>query len=328
MAAPAPGYLRDCLAAFPEVTTRKYGTPFDLDAIERNVRKLRSARGPLTYRDLSYFVSPQHWWFEKFWVFPPEDKITARLERTTFDFWNLPRNQASVLERLLDVFKSIELVSIIVRFVKPETYGIISPPVERVLDVRRGRDAVETYTNYLRNLADIQAHYGLARAADADMALWVLHERCYGTLRDPETAAAFAADPFMLRLRAQNLMTELLTGDRYAQFAEALEHVNPRLAAVVACYTFELHLRSLGRQLGAAGDAIRLTDVIAALPAFGPVNEIRKGTWKRLKACRDALFHKGTSPTAEQTRALVREVRQLENDLAALHRLPPTRPPR
>jgi len=48
---------------------------------------------------------------------------------------------------LLEVFKSVELVSIILRFVKPEHYGIISPPVERVLDVQRGSDAVETYLN-------------------------------------------------------------------------------------------------------------------------------------------------------------------------------------
>ncbi|HEV8615287.1 MAG TPA: hypothetical protein VGU22_07310 [Methylomirabilota bacterium] len=325
MATSAPGYLHDCLAAFPEVSARKYGTPFDLAAIERNVRRLRSAREPLTYKDLSYFVSPEHWWFEKFWVFPAEDKITPKLARTRFDFWNLPRNQAVVLERLLDVFKSIELVSIILRFVKPEAYGIISPPVERVLDVRRGGDAVETYTNYLRDLAAIQAHYGFARAADVDMALWVLHERCYGTLRDQRTLAAFAADPFMLRLRAQNLVGDLLTGDRYAQFAEALEHVNPQLAAVVACYTFELQLRNLARELGSPGDAARLTEVIAALPLAGPVTELRKGNWKRLKGWRDALFHRGMSPTPEQSRALVREVRLLEDDIASLRAAAATR---
>lgn len=307
-------YLHDCLAAFPEISARKYGAPFDLAAIERAVRHLRGRR-PLTYADLSYFVSAEHWWFEKYWVLPPEDKISPKLAKLTFDFWNLPKRQDGVLRQLLEVFKSIELVSIILRFVKPEAYGIISPPVERVLDVRRGSDALETYRNYLEDLGAVCAHYGFPRAADADMALWALHERCWGTLRDPGIAAAYEADPFMLRLRAKNLVGHLLAGRSYGDFAHAMEHVDPQLAAIVACYTFELQLRALAARLGVR-PARTLNDLIDAFADSAVANDVRRAEWRRLKAVRDAVFHEGRRPRAEQIAALIREVRRLEADLS------------
>ncbi|HET7340124.1 MAG TPA: hypothetical protein VFL90_01585 [Methylomirabilota bacterium] len=316
-------YLHACLDAFGEVSERLYGTRFDLAAIEHTVAPLQR-RPLLTYKDLAYFVAPEHWWFEKFWVFPPEDKVTPALARQTFDFWNLPRNQDRELAKLLEVFRSIELVSIILRFVKPAAYGIISPPVERVLDVRRGSDARETYRNYLDDLREIQRHYRFARAADADMALWVLHERCFGTLRDAAIEAAWAADRFMLRLRAKNLVGHLLAGRSYAEFADALEASNPELAAVVACYAFELKLRALAERRGIVAPRafIKLGDLI---DAFAPVADpIRRGEWKRLKGFRDALFHEGRRPRVDQTAALIREVHRLERDLAA----PPLPKPR
>lgn len=309
------GYLHACLDAFGEISERLYGTRFDLAAIERAVAPLQR-RQLLSSKDLAYFVAPEHWWFEKFWVFPPEDRLTPALQRLRFDFWNLPKNQKRELGKLLEVFKSVELVSIVLRFVKPAAYGIISPPVERMLDVRRGGDAIETYENYLGDLRDVQRHYRFRRAADADMALWVLHERCFGTLRDPEIAAAYTADRFMLRLRAKNLVGHLLADRSYAEFADALEPSNLELAAVVACYAFELHLRALGERLGVAPARtfVKLGELIDAFPAS--VDPIRRGDWKRLKGFRDALFHEGRRPRAEQTVALIQEVRRLEEDLA------------
>lgn len=69
-------YLHTCFAAFRDVTEKKYGTPFDLPAIEASVAALRNQK-PLTYDDLRDFESPRHWWFQKYWVFPPEPKTLA-----------------------------------------------------------------------------------------------------------------------------------------------------------------------------------------------------------------------------------------------------------
>jgi len=69
-------YLHQCFLLFREVIETKYPSrSFDLPAIERSVKHLRREI-PLSYSDLAQFESPKHWWFEKFWVFPPEDQIS------------------------------------------------------------------------------------------------------------------------------------------------------------------------------------------------------------------------------------------------------------
>jgi len=326
MARTAPHYLKACFAAFQEVSRAKYGTPFDLPAIERTVAPLRSLR-TLTYQDLQYFEAKEHWWFERFWVFPPEHRITPALEKRTFDLWNLPKNEAEVIPELLDVFKSIELVSIILRFVKPEAYGIISPPVERVLDVRRGSDAVETYRNYLTDLREIARVCAFGRTAHADMALWVLHERCFGEHRDPEVERAWRTDPLFLRLRAKNLVLPLAELS-YPKLAEALHHVKPDLATLVACQALEALIREAGKLLAPSMTQPRakLEDVIDALPNWGKIDELRKAGWKRLKGVRNDLFHDGQQPTPKEMTDLIQEVVRLEEDLALLRAQGASRP--
>ena len=153
-------YLLTCLNEFPEICRKKYGTTFDLKAVEDRVKGLRR-KTELTYKDLHYFESPRHWWFQRFWVFPPESRVAPALKGIKFDFWNLSSdNESVVIRQLLYAFKSIELVSIILRFIRPENYAIFSSPTQRLLDIRRGRDPVETYVNYLRDLREIRTHCG------------------------------------------------------------------------------------------------------------------------------------------------------------------------
>lgn len=309
-------YLRTCLAAFPEICQKKYGMQFNMAAVEAKVRHLRR-KTPLTYRDLSYFESPEHWWFQRFWVFPPESRIGAALQKAEYDFWNLSEeNEAGLIRQLLFTFKSIELVSIILRFIRPDEYAIYSSPVVHLLDLRRMRDLVETYTKYLTDLRDIARHSGLERVADVDMALWVLHENCFGSHRDPEIERAFAEDAFMLRIRARNLVAPLASLSD-AHLASALIEIKPELAALVGCYTFEILLRKLAGSYGLAelGSEVKLHTVIDELPNYGVVNVLRKAEWRRLKEIRDALFHAGRVPTEKERADLIEEILRLEKDV-------------
>ena len=77
-------YLHECLCEFPTICKLKYGVEFDLVSVEQKVQHLRR-RTPLTYPDLKYFESPEHWWFQRFWVFPPRERIEPALEKETFD---------------------------------------------------------------------------------------------------------------------------------------------------------------------------------------------------------------------------------------------------
>ncbi len=234
--------------------------------------------------------------------------------------------EAPLITGLMDVFKSIELVSIILRFVRPEHYGIISLPVERVLDVRRGSEAIETYQNYLADLRAVRFHYGFKRTADADMALWVLHERCFGESRDPAVRRAYLADPFMLELRAKNLVAPL-TEISYSRLAAALREPAPELAALIACYTMELLIRRIAGVLGVVERKARLDlgEVIETLPNHRGIDPVRKAAWRRLKAIRNDLFHDGRQPSAKALSDLVEEVLLIEQLLGLLRANPAAR---
>jgi hypothetical protein len=311
-------YLRACLDAFSEICQKKYGVVFDLAAVEKKVKRLRK-KTELTYKDLAYFESPEHWWFQRFWVFPPESRVAPALEGSTFDFWNLSsEDEAGVIRRLLHVFKSVELVSIILRFIRPDNYAIFSTPAQRLLDIRRGRDPVETYINYLRDLRAIRATYGFARVADVDMALWVLHEKCFGTYRDAAVETSFQEDTFLLRLRAKNLVAPLIELS-YAQLANALLEIKPDLAALVACYALELLIRQLAAAYGfkSSGPGLTLERIIDLLPNYGPSDPVRKAIWKMLKDTRNQFIHCGAMPGPREREILIDEVLQLDREIGA-----------
>ncbi|HYL58086.1 MAG TPA: DUF4145 domain-containing protein [Candidatus Acidoferrales bacterium] len=296
-------YLHDCLDAFKEVTKRKYGTASDLAAIESSVAPLRNRR-PLTYDDLRDFESPHNWEFQTYWVFPPEHRVTPELKRREFNFWRLPHNESDVIASLLDVFKSIELVSIILRFVKPEKYGIISPPVERILDVRRGGKAVETYLNYIEDLRAITEHYGFKRVADADMALWVLHERCFGSAPDPKTRKEYANDLFLRELRAKNLMEQFLADSTFAQLARSLLRTNLAHAGLFGAIAFEqMVCKRVPRRRD--WDDRELEAIIDDLHSEGIIDDLTHGKWDRARKTRNRAIHMNPPPTFEKVSQLI-----------------------
>jgi hypothetical protein len=314
-------YLHTCRNAFDELAEKKFQIKVDFDAMEASVAHLRGHK-PLTHSDLRSFENPERWWFKKFWAFPSDRDLTPALQQTTFNFWQLPKNERNVIESLLGVFKSIELVSIILRFIRPEHYGIISPPVENVLHVLRGSNGVETYLNYLANLRIIQKQYCFKRAADADMALWVLHEKCFGDLRVSEIERDHTADTFFRQLRARNLVVPF-EGYSYPELAGALEAVKPDLAALIAAYTLELQIRKIAEMYRCLpehteDDSDKIYRFIEALYKAGKISSIRKGNWRRFMIARNKLFHEGKQPLAATRNDLINEIRQIEIDFPGL----------
>ena len=108
-----------------------------MTAIEDLAKIYLANKSSLTSENLEQFFgkSKPHWWIAKFWHLP----------KTTFQF-SLPNqfqdltenNEKPFINSLLEKTKQIEVVSIILRFVRPDLYGILSSPVEQVLNVRWG----------------------------------------------------------------------------------------------------------------------------------------------------------------------------------------------
>ena len=143
------------------------------------------------------------------------------------------------------------------------------------------------------------------------------HERCFGENRDVEIERAYRSDPLLLRLRAKNLVLPLADLS-YPTLAEALHHVKPDLAALIACHMLEALIREVADLLDPALARSRpdLEEVINGLPDYGGIDRLRKATWKRLKRVRNELFHEGRQPAAKEISDLVAEVVQLDALLA------------
>ncbi|HLK85032.1 MAG TPA: hypothetical protein VKT27_00875 [Candidatus Binataceae bacterium] len=299
----ARNYLQGCFEAFKEVTEKVFGTASDLAAIETSVAPLRDGVA-LNYEDLKKFESPSHWEFKTWWVFPPEQHVTPELRRRKFNFRDLPQEERNVVASLLDVFKSIELVSIILRFIRPELYGIISPPVERILDVRRESDAVQTYLNYLDNLRKVAKHYHFRRVADADMALWVLHERCFGGAPNEATRKAYDEDRFIRSLRAENLMKRFLDDCTYAQLAHSLFRTDPVLAGQLGGIEFEQMVRRYV-PAGTNWDDVDFKDVINELYRRGTIDTATQVKWHRARITRNQAIHMNPLPDSSEVKKLL-----------------------
>ena len=87
-----------------------------------------------------------------------------------------PQDKKKAVENLLVPLRHIEVVSIVLRFIFPEEFGIMSPPVLGLLNVVPGPDSVSQYLRYLSALGKLRERYqqkiGLKNIADYDMALW------------------------------------------------------------------------------------------------------------------------------------------------------------
>jgi hypothetical protein len=77
----------------------------------------------------------------------------------------------------VNIFNTFALVSILLRFIFPEHYGVYSPPVLHISGTERGKNEVDDYINYLNvlrsilNIYEIRERYKVKRVADVDMLL-------------------------------------------------------------------------------------------------------------------------------------------------------------
>ena len=84
-----------------------------------------------------------------------------------------PQSKQDAVEILNSRLRHIEVVSVVLRFLCPEEFGILSPPVINLVNLPRTMSHVELYSRYLSLLAKLRDDYGvLEKAAYVDMALW------------------------------------------------------------------------------------------------------------------------------------------------------------
>ena len=260
-------YLHTCRFLHADVKEMLYGSKQDLTQIERQMRRVRLSHR-LTYDDVETIKRSEIWDASAFGYWPPRTEIESLLESKKWNLWDLPKQEDQALHQLLEVFCQIEPVSVILRFVMPEDYGIMSPPVEKILGLGPFQNHVDRYRAYLENLRKLRDQRQFKTAAEVDMALWTLQTGIVeGRLQDhvyyKTLFQAFKEDTRLRDIQVDNLTRELLENTERIELAEAMVKIDSHLAGLIGSAEFE---KSIKRLLNIKpGDRRKLSEMIPDL---------------------------------------------------------------
>jgi hypothetical protein len=200
----------------------------------------------------------EHWNYEKWWPAPDSD---------FGDPLRLPRDltqegaQRETVKLLHGRLKNIECVSVILRFLYPDHFGIISFPVTSLLTLPQAQDAVEYYLEYIRNLRELKKLYQSRRlrtVADMDMALWSAAHFVQDSELGPEFESIKKAteemrqDDVFLDFCFGNLLKGLSSrwkqeNSIYLAFGRAFLAQDYRIASVITSKVYESLLAEIGK---------------------------------------------------------------------------------
>lgn len=315
-------YLHDCLALHGQVMEVRYGRMANLFRIEDETENVQS-NCRLTYDDIEKIRNSRIWNADVFGYWPSRSVVESTLESTEWNFQSLPDKEEQVIEDLLEAFHQIELVSVILRFVAPKHYGILSPPVEKVLGIGPFRRHSERYLAYLNDLREIRDARGFRSAAEVDMALWVLQvgilddgllkrdlsDEEYESLR-----SGFGNDSRLREIRVGNLTRELFSEMTRVELAEALLATDVDLAGQLAGIQFEQDVRTLTR----AKPDDKLADLVAdslcnpkALRLIGQIPDIPGDFWWKAVRTRNKAVHLNPPPRKDDVMKLIEGMKML-----------------
>ena len=248
-------YLRRCLELFGSVTEIRYGKRQRLEEVEREVESRLAVDAELWDVVYTIYNTPH---FDA-GVFGPlhVDQIEADLKQSADGKWQeLPDHK--LIDVLYGAFRQIEPVSVVMRFVYPRRFGIMSSPVSTLVCVRPKR-AKAMYWAYVDSLREIGHFYGFERAADVEMALWalqvgVLEKRLPAEQRAP-LKDEYENDRQLPRLVTRNLTKQLFSENGELDVAEALLDTKPALAGAIAGIEFE---QLVNKRVGDGGEGVEV----------------------------------------------------------------------
>lgn len=270
---------------------------------------VRSSR-KLTHDALTKIIqSPDFSGAQKFWTWPSASEMQAGLGSQELDLWNLPKNEKALIKKLRGVFKSFEAVSVVLRFVVPEHYGILSTPVEHVLGIQPASESIDRYVNYVTNLRVIRDKRNFKTAAQVDQALWTLQIGVYGGRLDDtdQIKKQHQRDKFLRGIRVKNLADALYGSMSLLDLAESLSFEKLEIASDLLALEYERAIREY------AGNRWAKNDLDSIIDGTAPGH--LRGAWQRCRALRNRAVH--TRPLdhreAEEMIAAIRQIRDLSS---------------
>ena len=235
-------WLEEFLSLFPEAANRRTGRDQDLASVEQEVKDQLVGQD-VTLDVLQTIERSSSWSYEAWWNESSKSFRPVTLPQDCADF----DQRRKVICSLLEELRHIEVVSIVLRFVDPDHFGIMSPPVTTLLNLPSADSHEDRYIKYLKLLDELRQYPDitsptLLRIADVDMALWsaafFLYTSDYQAIVDE-----MRDDARFQKLRLQNgldgLHGTLGSSRQRIVFARLLLHHDHDCAAVIAARAFE-----------------------------------------------------------------------------------------
>lgn len=266
-------YVQKSHDMFPKLTKMMFGWEYNMVKIENKLSNVRED-DCLDRNDLLRIRDAREWDYNKFWP----DLVTAiDLDQPINGIFKLDwEERKKTISELYKRFLHIEVVSVILRFVDPQNYAIISPPVEKFFSLQPKDDHVEYYINYLNLLKKTSKHFRFPnRVADVDMALWCLtyimknlsdKEFCAKWTKEEKSIIeliihCYKSDLFFKKIRLceglvqayQDIEESGCEPNRIflADYLDS-EVINSELAMIIVSYSFENFLWKLIEETGKA----------------------------------------------------------------------------
>ena len=227
-------YLRECFKKQREVAKALFNQDQDLRKIENLAADIRLGSN-MTYENIRRIADVSLWSGRGFWQWPNAEEFNDRLEQHPVGDLSteLREREEYIVDQLLGIFRHIEPVSVVMRFIKPDDYGILSYPVEKILEVSPSPQPREKYLQYVEDLRLLKGEHGFDRVADVDMALWTLQQVMNASQSNsgwlervvPEHKKwrnEFLNDKLLREIRVRNLTRSLFGSLSLADIAEAL----------------------------------------------------------------------------------------------------------
>ena len=219
----------------------------------RDESKIKKSTLELLEEETDYWTYGK-WWQELSPCLDEDEHIQIRRRDVASQ-----KARKDIVEELHNRFKSIEGVSLVLRFLYPEEFGILSLPVIHFISLAPSRKPVDYYIDYLDILRGFRDHYKsnkLQRIADIDMAFWSAAHFSQDPNLEPELVPyrkEMYQDVYFQEVRFRNLLKGLtrygeLAESQYLVFARVLLDHDYQIAAAVAAKPFDTFIHKLAKQ--------------------------------------------------------------------------------
>ena len=313
-----PGFdIKFYLDRFPEVCKQKYGRAYSFRTLEKKFEPLCTGNRWLAAKDVLNIFDPTATPFGRYWPKPNERELDQVLKKARLVLGPAPADPRELVRRALEVLHSIGIVSLVLRFVHPDRFGVFSTPIMHLLQVHRPR-TIELYVSYCDELRAWKEHFRLESVADTEAALWAYHELAAEDARESVNPhGSFDADIWIQRRRVAQVLRPFLRNYGPLELARILVEEEPKLAGKIAGEEYERLLRVAAREL-CGGMNLNVRGAIEIL--FDRLNEDAyisledKAQLNKAWSVRNAAVHAGRPPDPEQVENMIDTIERICHD--------------